>query len=98
MTATLVFTAPFEADVRSQVEWLRADGRASWVDKLRLEFDEAFGVLQEFPYAGVATDVRGRKLLLRKMPFAIRYVLENRNSRVVLLALTHGRRRKAARR
>jgi plasmid stabilization system protein ParE len=93
MKAELIATAPFAADIRSQVEWLRAQGRSSWVDQLRQELEEAYVLLQEFPRAGVATDVRGRKLVLKKLPFAIRYVLEADDTKVVLLSLTHGRLR-----
>lgn len=93
MTAELIFTVPFAEDLRAQVTWLRAQSRASWVEKLQGDLEDAYRVLEEFPRAGVATDTRGRKLVLRNMPFAIRYVLEADDTRVVLLSLTHGRRR-----
>ncbi|MDQ3037300.1 MAG: hypothetical protein M3Y87_33205 [Myxococcota bacterium] len=93
MRRVVVVRASFVADVRAQVAWLRANDRRDWILGLRSGLAEARALLARAPAAGARIDERDgvelRKLVLRKLPFAAWYVVEDRS--VCLLRLFHAR-------
>ncbi len=103
MRRRVVVRASFAADAKAQVAWLRAHDRAEWTVGLRSGLAEVRSLLARFPDAGVRVEERDgvvlRKLVLRKLPFAVWYVVDDDS--VCLLRLFHVRqhrpRRKRAR-
>lgn len=103
MRRRVIVRASFAADVTAQVIWLRANDREGWVAGLRSGVAESRSLLARFPDAGARIEERDgavlRKLVLRKLPFAIWYVVDDEG--VCLLRLFHVRqdrlRRKRAR-
>jgi plasmid stabilization system protein ParE len=100
----VIVRASFVADLKTQVAWLRANERPERVVGLRSGLAEARTLLARFPEAGTRVEERDgvvlRKLVLRKLPFAIWYVVGHDG--VHLLRLFHVRqdrpRRRPARR
>ena len=83
----------FVLDLEAQLVWLRAQGLDDRVEGLRAGLAEARALLSRLPRAGAAVEERAgvelRKLLLRKLPFVVWYVVED--GEVVLLRLFHVR-------
>ena len=83
----------FRADVRIQLAWLRRNHDASWIVGLRDGLREARTLLSGFPSAGAVLEDRDgvvlRKLVLRRLPFNVLYVLRGRD--VWLVRLFHHR-------
>lgn len=104
MKRRVIVRASFVSDVKAQVAWLRANDRSEWVVGLRSGLAEARSLLARLPEVGARIEERDgvvlRKLVLRKLPFAVWYVVEDEG--VCLLRLFHVRqdrhRRKRARR
>ncbi len=83
----------FGADVRAQILWLRRHRGQSQVTALRDGLCEARGLFERFPEAGTPLDRREqlvlRKLVLRRVPFVVLYVVDGKD--VWLLRLFHHR-------
>lgn len=90
--------ASFAADVASQVKWLRAEDQEERVEGLREGLVEVRRLLERFPEAGARTGEPAalRKLILRRLPFVVWYVVER--DAVWLVRLFHVRQDRPRRR
>jgi len=79
----------FRVDVRTQVAWLRRHRDPSWVLGLREGLREAKTLLARFPAAGTLLEERNklalRKLVLRRLPFNVLYVVDGEDAWLVRL-------------
>ncbi|MFN0062124.1 MAG: type II toxin-antitoxin system RelE/ParE family toxin [Myxococcaceae bacterium] len=87
----VVATSAFTSDLKAQIRWVESRHTVVWVQRLEQELESARDLLGAFPLAGVNVSDAGpvRKLLLRRLPFVIWYVV--RDGRVILLRLFHVR-------
>jgi plasmid stabilization system protein ParE len=89
----------FVADVRAQVRWLRGQDEPERVVGLREGVQEARELLSQLPRAGALIDRDGdgelRKLVLRKVPFVVWYVFDERSAEVWMVRLFHVRQRRS---
>lgn len=93
MRLRLRVRASFAADVDAQVARLRARGDHDRIDGLRAGIREAKRLLARFPAAGTRLDDRPdatlRRLVLRKLPFVVWYVVTE--DELSLVRLFHAR-------
>jgi plasmid stabilization system protein ParE len=98
MSTKLRFHARFRADLRRQLAHLAEHGDQRWIEGLRTGIDEALDLLSHHPSAGTVEARRDdgvlRRLVLRRVPYVVWYVVERRE--VWLLRLFHGRQSRAA--
>ena len=68
----------FEADYRSQIDWLARNGEREWIVTLASDLHRVVRLLSRFPAAGHLVERRGavelRKLLFPKGPYVAWYV------------------------
>ncbi|MBI3183943.1 MAG: type II toxin-antitoxin system RelE/ParE family toxin [Myxococcales bacterium] len=88
----------FEADVRAQIDWLVTHRQARWLDNLDQGLQGVVELLSAFPGAGAVVGRREgrqlRRLLFRKGPYLVWYVVDGND--VWLLRLFHARQRRPA--
>jgi plasmid stabilization system protein ParE len=98
MSTKVRFHGRFRDDLRRQLVHLGKHGDAAWIEGLRTGLDEAVDLLSHHPGAGAVETRRGdgvlRRLVLRRVPYVLWYVVEARE--VWLLRLFHGRQRRLA--
>lgn len=86
----------FAIDVQSHVDWLLEQDREDWVVRLAEDIADAWGLLGRFPSVGTAERAAGgqmlRRLILRRTPFVVWFVLEEEKAkRITFLRLFHAR-------
>ncbi|AUX43412.1 uncharacterized protein SOCE26_048600 [Sorangium cellulosum] len=93
------FRREFARDLRDQVRWLQENRGIEWVERLRTGLDEAIELVARFPGLGPAEAKHDgdqtvvRKILLRKLPFVVWYLVDaaDPGSDIWLLRLFHAR-------
>ncbi|WP_437854780.1 type II toxin-antitoxin system RelE/ParE family toxin [Sorangium sp. So ce363] len=96
------FRREFARDLRDQVRWLDENRGIEQVERLRTGLDEAIELLARFPGIGPAEakddEDRAvvRRLLLRKLPYVIWYLVDasGRDGDLWLLRLFHARQQR----
>lgn len=94
MTARIVFTETLRADLRAQTARLLDSGRPDRAARLLDELELAAKLLARSPAAGAVEQrdtVEIRQLLLRQLPFLLRFHHRARDRKVVVLRLFHVR-------
>jgi plasmid stabilization system protein ParE len=100
----LRFHADFQRDLDGQLSWLAKHRGLELVGRLREGLDEALDLLHANPGVGSRQDARGsrvmRKLILRRLPFLIWYLLDDDDpdGDVWVLRLFHVRQNRPRRR
>jgi plasmid stabilization system protein ParE len=98
MKWTLRFHGRFQKDLRGQLSWLAAQGEVARIDALRLGLEEAWSLLRTTPHAGAieggAQSAQLRRLILRKVPYVIWYVVDESSHDVWVLRIFHARQRR----
>jgi plasmid stabilization system protein ParE len=95
------------ASLEEQLGWIAEHRDDGWAERLREDLDEALDALAEFPWLGAAASPGDRaaagddallRLPLRRTPFVLWYVFDERRREVWVLRLFHGRQSRGLRR
>jgi plasmid stabilization system protein ParE len=91
------FHADFRGDLRAHLKWLSEHRDPGWVERLRVELDEATSLLSSFPDMGTIEGVHGavtlRRLFFPKLPYLVLYTRDTRDPKgdIWILRLFHAK-------
>ncbi len=91
------FHPDFKKDLNGQLRWLAANRDDQWIKQLQNGIDEAIRLLSQFPAIGTIERQEGsvvlRRLILRRLPYVIWFVSEEKKPEpyIWVLRLFHAR-------
>jgi len=86
---TVRLTPAAEADVEAILEWYRSRGQ-ELRDQFQQAFDRSLEFIQDNPQSCATIHGEIRRVLLRRFPYCVFYILEP--NEIVVLACMHGHR------